>query len=333
MLKKDTRLYSVNEASELIKSGNILAIHGSIDLLKTLPLGNWIGGSIPYFMDTAGGIMTEGNVFVENMTPFVRTMNPRWYDANNIPNIFKENKDSSFTYIIIPGLSEVHSKFARDVYSIKDAFTTPSYGWVSGFNLADPNGRAFVINGKTKEYYHDKILATHCDFIDKSWQLGIDIVNIFETTSDYSIFFDVSGFEIEIAIINGKKCNFNEFIKNNGINIKNPLAANYDGSLINISFKGLENNKVQLYAPVFPNVEYKLTTIQNNYDNAYRDAVSKNSSSLKDKFLTCSCILNYLYGELNGKTIKDSEGPFTFGEIAYVLLNQTLVYTKIVTSK
>lgn len=41
--------------------------------------------------------------------------------------------------------------------------------------------------------------------------------------------------------------------------------------------------------------------------------------------LSCNCILNYLYGELEGKTTGSFTGPATFGEIAYVLLNQTLV--------
>ena len=39
----------------------------------------------------------------------------------------------------------------------------------------------------------------------------------------------------------------------------------------------------------------------------------------------CNCILNYLYGKLEGKKTGHLTGPFTFGEIAHQLLNQTLV--------
>ena len=42
-----------------------------------------------------------------------------------------------------------------------------------------------------------------------------------------------------------------------------------------------------------------------------------------------NCILNYLYGNLNGKKIPPYTGPVTFGEIAYQLVNQTLVYCEI----
>ena len=40
---------------------------------------------------------------------------------------------------------------------------------------------------------------------------------------------------------------------------------------------------------------------------------------------SCNCILNYLYGEMEGKSVSGFTGPMTFGEIAYMLLNQTLV--------
>ena len=41
---------------------------------------------------------------------------------------------------------------------------------------------------------------------------------------------------------------------------------------------------------------------------------------------SCNCILNYLYGELEGKKIDNISGPITFGEIGYQLLNQTLTF-------
>ena len=44
---------------------------------------------------------------------------------------------------------------------------------------------------------------------------------------------------------------------------------------------------------------------------------------------SCNCILNYLYCGLEGKKIPPYCGPVTFGEIAYQLLNQTLVYCEI----
>ena len=45
-----------------------------------------------------------------------------------------------------------------------------------------------------------------------------------------------------------------------------------------------------------------------------------------DPVFTCNCILNYLYANLEGKKTGSIVGPITFGEIAYMLLNQTMVY-------
>ena len=45
---------------------------------------------------------------------------------------------------------------------------------------------------------------------------------------------------------------------------------------------------------------------------------------------SCNCILNYLYGGLEGEKIPPYAGPITFGEVAYQLLNQTLAYCEIV---
>jgi hypothetical protein len=39
--------------------------------------------------------------------------------------------------------------------------------------------------------------------------------------------------------------------------------------------------------------------------------------------------LNYLYGKLEGRKTGDLTGPITFGEIAFQLLNQTLVYLEV----
>lgn len=325
-----SRLHTVNDAIKLIKNGNILAIHGDKELLKKLPKGNWFGGTIPYFMDITGGLITEDKLFIEDLSKYVKQIHPKMYEIDKFKEIYHDNKNNNFTYMIIPGLSIAHLKFAQNIYFMESAFNVPTYGWIAGFNLERNNEKALVFNGISGEYSNEKILATHCDFFNKEWQLKIDIINIFETNSSNKITFDANGFEVETAFIDGKKVNFNNYLKANNINTKNPLAANYDGSLINVSYKGLENNKVQFYAPVFAGVEYKFTHLKSDYVKAYNDIVTNTISLVRNKFLSCSCILHYLYGELNDQLVKNSDGPFTFGEIAYVLLNQTLVYTTIV---
>src|SRR2546428_5124442 len=48
-----------------------------------------------------------------------------------------------------------------------------------------------------------------------------------------------------------------------------------------------------------------------------------------DVAFACNCTLNYVYGKLDGARV-GLPGPFTFGEIAYQLLNQTMVYCDVV---
>ncbi|MCB0414559.1 MAG: hypothetical protein KDD50_09505, partial [Bdellovibrionales bacterium] len=79
---------------------------------------------------------------------------------------------------------------------------------------------------------------------------------------------------------------------------------------------------VNFYAPVFPNVEYKLAKPIENYASQFEKSIPQEAGDLT---FSCNCILNFLYGELEGKQI-NVNGPMTFGEIAYQLLNQTMVY-------
>ncbi len=59
----------------------------------------------------------------------------------------------------------------------------------------------------------------------------------------------------------------------------------------------------------------------------YRDAFTRRVNSLRiSPVFSCNCLFNYLYGHLEGKQHIPIGGPATFGEIAYVLLNQTMVY-------
>jgi hypothetical protein len=83
-----------------------------------------------------------------------------------------------------------------------------------------------------------------------------------------------------------------------------------------------------LYAPVFTGKKYCFAEPIEDYAAVFAEKIS----AVKDvnPFFSCNCILNYLYGGLEGKSTPPYTGPVTFGEIAYQLLNQTLVYVRIV---
>ena len=64
------QLISVQAAAELIRQGTPLSLAGPESALDQLPAGNWIGGTIPYFMVPSGGVVVQdGQVFATDLSP------------------------------------------------------------------------------------------------------------------------------------------------------------------------------------------------------------------------------------------------------------------------
>ena len=77
---------------------------------------------------------------------------------------------------------------------------------------------------------------------------------------------------------------------------------------------------------MFDDIEYRFAAPVSDYMQAFSAQLPNNTETVG---FACNCILNYLYSELEGKKVPTMLGPMTFGEIAYQLLNQTLVYLTI----
>jgi hypothetical protein len=70
-------------------------------------------------------------------------------------------------------------------------------------------------------------------------------------------------------------------------------------------------------------VTYRAAKPVANYAQRFLDAVAPEGGQ---SVFACNCVLNYLHGQLEGRRTGHLFGPMTFGEIAYQLLNQTLVH-------
>ena len=107
--------------------------------------------------------------------------------------------------------------------------------------------------------------------------------------------------------------------------VRLPLVADYCGALVNVSIKAVDraSGRVELYAPVFPGLDYRIAAPVDDYVASFHQALPGQTPEIA---FSCNCILNYLHSGLEGKRTGDLVGPFTFGEIGYQLLNQTLVY-------
>jgi hypothetical protein len=321
-------LQSLEDVKKMIEEGKILSLAGDESVLAMLPKGNWIAGTIPYFMTKdKGGVFSKEEIYVDDFTKFAEDFKIVSYNRNNFKTISDNLFENGFTLFIIPAFSEMHEYFAVNYWQIKNLYKNPFVGWISGFDLNTEGAKAMTVNGSTYESSTNDAIAIHVKLPDNK-KAGISIVNIFnqDKQSD-TIQFLKQGFSAEICLINGEEVNFAEYIINNKIDTKLPIVADYSGIKINVSIREVdeENKIVHFYAPIFENRPYKLAEPIDDYISEFDAKVSKHYN---EKAFSCNCILNYLYGDLENKLIEIG-GPITFGEIAFSLLNQTLVYMTI----
>ena len=318
-------LMQYNDLIKLIEKGILLHIAGTEDLLKKLPKGNWIGGSTEYFMAKSGGKVSDELLYVTEFK--YNIFNIKTYDKAHIKNIAKDAYNNGLSIIIVPFDSAVHREYAENAAEYEDIFMKPVVGWISGLNLGKQGQTPIAINGSTGEVCNDTAVCLHIE-LPSNQMASVNIINIFEADENSpAITFKDNGFSIKTCFIDGKETNFADYIAKNNINTKLPIIGSYSGTGINVSFRGIEQDTVNLYAPVFDDIEYRFAKNIHDYTAAFHDHLQGIDDT--NELFSCNCILNFLYGELENKSIESFGGPITFGEIAYQLVNQTLVYVTI----
>ncbi len=317
-------LYSVTEVAEMILKGKILLLAGEEDLLKMLPSGKWMGGTIPYFMTENGGLLSHNHIHVVELPDFISESKVVTYASSELNKIPTDYFSNGVCFITVPAFTETHENYAKNCATYNGIFDNPLLGWVTGFDLNKKGASPKTFNGFTKEVFKDRAVAMHVNLPDDKFG-KINILNLFKPGKGDRIQFLSTGFEIERCLINDKEVNFYDYLKNNKIDIQLPLVANYLGANINVSFQNLDEAKktVTLYAPIFKDVEYRVADPIGNYEREFEQELQ---SRKVHPVFSCNCILNYLYANLEGKKTGNIVGPMTFGEIAYILLNQTMVY-------
>jgi hypothetical protein len=323
-------LISVAAAAELIRNGAALSLAGPESALDQLPAGNWIGGTIPYFMVADGGtVVTEGKVFVTDLSKLGH-ISITSYGPAELAGIVEHAPENGFSLTIIPAGGQAHQRFAAEASNNPDAFLKPTVGWISGVHLSDL-GRISpkVYDGRNASKHEDRAVVAYVSLpADKL--ASVEIVNLFESDGGDVLHFSDTSFQVGECLVNGKTVDFAQYLRSNGLDAgKLPLVGDFAGARINASIQNIDDAKgvVNLYAPVFPGVDYHFAKPVPDYANAFRARLAEVDS--QGVVLGCNCILNFLYGELEGKAIGGVQGPVTFGEIAYQLLNQTMVMIRI----
>ncbi len=321
-------LSTIPEVQAAIAAGETLFLAGSREALSQLPLGNWVGGTICYFMTEEGCLKAEDRIFVTKVPEFAREVKALDYGAENLAQLHRDAPVNGFTFVVLPASSEVLKTFAEQAANFDGFLLHPIVGWVSGVRV-DRIGidKPAVFNGQSGAVLEGRCVALHVSLpIGK--MADLEIVNIFESGGGDVIRFEKSGFHASQCLINGKPANLAEYIVSKGIPTEFPLVGDYNGSSINVSYQAIDaaTGTVELYAPVFAGVDYRFAKPVADYSGAFAKAVTGEEH---EPAFACNCILNYLYGKLEGKKAGHLTGPITFGEIAHQLLNQTVVRLQI----
>lgn len=321
-----SKLITVEEAAAAIEAGKVLWLAAEESLLEQLPKGFWIGGSIPYFMGQDGGETTKERIFATELSPAIaRKIKIKHYDTSTIKNVAVDSPEDGFTLLLIPALTELHKEYAENAPDYEDMFIKPIAGWITGIHLDDlGSAKPCAFDGHTGAKLYDQAVAMHVT-LKPNKVANIGIVNALQQGNGDVIEFEETGFVAKGCLINGEKKNLAEYLLENSIDTRLPLVADYSGAMINVSFQEVKEaeKEVSFYAPVFSGVKYKIAAPISDYVSSFQSAIPDIKS---DVAFSCNCVLNYLYSELEGKKTANITGPMTFGEIAYQLLNQTMVY-------
>ena len=321
-------LLTLDQAASLIASGEPLLIAGDETLLAQLPAGRWIAGTIPYFMTTDGGRTSRDLLHVDTLPSQVTDVAVRTYPAADLDRLTADAYDNGFSVIIVPAGSPAHTRYAAEAIDFPGLFDRPVVGWVAGVHLDDlrtATAKVFAGSGTAASAEHAVVL--HAQLAD-GVLASADIVNLFAQGEGPTLTFESTGFSQDKVLVDGVPHAFSDYLHTIGHDTRLPLVADYFGAMINVSFQTVPDSAgpVDLYAPVFSGIDYKLAAPIGDYVTEFESHLP--AGTVVPTF-SCNCILNYLHSELEGKSTGDIVGPITFGEIAYQLLNQTLVYLTI----
>jgi len=323
------KTYTFNEVVEFINNGKILSLAADEQLLKKLPKGNWIGGTIPYFMDTEMGKFSKELIFVDDLTEFAVNFKIAKYNKNTIKNIISDSFINGFTVLIIPYESETVEEFSINSLKYENIYQNPIVGFIAGTDLSNLGKvKAKIYSGNDLTFSEEEGIAIHIG-IDSKKIASTEIINLNEiNTNSPTIIFPKTSYEQSDCIINGEPDNILSYLTKINYTSGLPLIANFQGALINrdIKVKNIKNNSISFFSPLFKDEKYYLAKPVDDYLNLFEKTLNK--IDISNIAYSVLCVSYYGLANLEGKKIPFA-GPFTFGEIAYQLLNQTLVYLKI----
>ena len=106
-----SQLLDPKETARRITAGQSLMLAGEETLLSALPPGNWIGGTIPYFMSGDGGCLCKDKIFVTEIPGEFHASTHR-YAASELAGLYQDAGEGDVSFVILPANSPAHTEFA-----------------------------------------------------------------------------------------------------------------------------------------------------------------------------------------------------------------------------
>lgn len=346
------QLYDLEQVKKFISDGRAMVLSGGEEVLSSLPKGNWIGGTSTYFMNTDKAVVSKQKIFVDDFTDVAENFKISLYSTKNIHEISIDAYENGFTTLILPSDSPVYSDFGFNSLSYDKIFNNPVVGFVAGvipdeivnkYETSDGSDKVYdrtkregdnevplptVFNGQTLEKYHDVGVAMHVELPDNK-VARVEILNVEQIDKDSpNITFPKTDFVQSECFIDGERHNIADFLLKEVQRTNYNIVADYNGSIVSRDIKLINPllREVHFYTAVFDDEVYYLASRIDDYKRMFdRDLEFIN----KDNVLySCVCMSCYMRGDLDQRKI-DIEGVFGFGEIAYHVLNRTLIYLEI----
>ncbi|NJO12969.1 MAG: hypothetical protein HC872_05310 [Gammaproteobacteria bacterium] len=294
-------LTTIQQAAKLIADGNALIVAGEEELLQSLRAATGLAGRIPYFMTEHGGVTSREQLFIEQVPAIAVASRIRIYNGTEIAQVGVNAPERGYSLLIIPAFSRLHHDYALHAPHYPELFFKVIAGWIAGVHLDDVNVRApAVFHGPSGAKYTQEAVALEVQLpADHAATLGI--VNIFEQGAGDQLVFTASGFAIDECLVNGVRHNFHDYLLRVGVDVRLPLIADFCGTMINVGIQSVDakTRRVQLYAPVFEDVIYRFAKPIGDYSACFAAAIP---AHVRNPAFACNCVLNYLYGSLEGRS-------------------------------
>ena len=224
----------------------------------------------------------------------------------------------------MPSMSEIHAIYSLTSARIPGIRDIALLGWVSGVHVGDrPRMKAKVFNGQSGDCADDRIVVMHAA-LPPNKIAEVDIVNLNKPGTGDEIVFDAPEFAVRECTINGRREDFYAYARRNNLGIHCPLVTVMNGENIAVSLKAVddESRSVQFFAPVMRDRVYRLGEKVPDYYATLLSVVAERGLA---PVLSFNCFHNYAFGGLLAQAPYPLPGPVVFGELAHVLMNQTLV--------